>query len=287
MADYYSIVARAVSRLPLNNDEARHAIYERARTVLQETLRNHDPPLSEADLTGERSALEVAIERVETELRFRDRRHDAKEGASRSSPSLNFISAGRQFVRSVQNKLRGDSLKAAITAGLARGSAFAQRMQSTAKIKGRRIFNIFGDGQWIIKYSQNRIAGVPIVAALVVILLHWIMPENNREAKSYSLISPSELAFSDVTLAHSLGPWEVRGIIKNNSPRTVAAFWLKVTVRDCDSICVTIGEEIKRIVINSPPSQTRIIDEGNLFSSEMLIPEKLEWNYEIVQTDAK
>jgi hypothetical protein len=283
MADYHSVIARAVSRLPSRTDEARHAIYERARTALQETLRNHDPPLSEADLTGERSALEVAIERVETELRFSDRRHDAKDQASRSSPSLSFISAARQFVRSVPNKLRSDSLKTAITAGLARGSVFVQRMQSAAKTKGRRIFNIFGDGQWIIKYSQNRIAGVPIVAALVVILLHWIMPENNREAKSYSLISPSELAFNDVTLTHSLGPWEIRGIIKNNSARTVTGLWLKVTVRDClnDSACVTIGEEIKRIVVNMPPSQTRIINEGDLFSDEMLVPEKLEWSYEI------
>ena len=51
MADYYSIVVRAVSRLPSKTDEPRHAIYERARTVLQETLRNCDPPLSETDLT--------------------------------------------------------------------------------------------------------------------------------------------------------------------------------------------------------------------------------------------
>jgi hypothetical protein len=83
-------------------------------------------------------------------------------------------------------------------------------------------------------------------------------------SKSYSLISPSELALSDVTLSHpvgqSLGGWVIKGVIKNNSPHTVAGFWLKVTVRDCGSVCVTIGEEIKRIVINVPPSQTRIIE---------------------------
>jgi hypothetical protein len=41
MADYYSLIADAVSRLPSKTDEARHALYERARTALQE--RSHTP----------------------------------------------------------------------------------------------------------------------------------------------------------------------------------------------------------------------------------------------------
>ncbi len=42
---YYSVIARAVSRLPRNSDEVRHAIYERARTALQQRLRTLRPPL--------------------------------------------------------------------------------------------------------------------------------------------------------------------------------------------------------------------------------------------------
>jgi len=42
MADYYSIIARAVSRLPSKADEARHGIYEEARKALHERLSN-DP----------------------------------------------------------------------------------------------------------------------------------------------------------------------------------------------------------------------------------------------------
>ncbi len=55
MADYYSVIARAVSRLPSTTDEARHAIYERAR----------NPPFSETELATEQAALEVAISMVE------------------------------------------------------------------------------------------------------------------------------------------------------------------------------------------------------------------------------
>src|SRR6516225_8063386 len=178
MADYYFIIARAVSGLPDKTDEARRVIYERARTALREILRSYDPPLSETDLAVERSTLEVAIERVETESRFSDRRHNAKEEASLSSPGC-----------SVRDKLndnitvRGDSSKAA-TAGLAHGSVFVQRPQSVAKNSRRRIYNIFGDGQRITKYPQIRIAVGLIVAALVPVFLYWMMPENNREAKS-------------------------------------------------------------------------------------------------------
>ena len=68
MADYYSLIAGAVSRLPNKTDEARRAIYERARTALQESLRALDPPISETDLANVQSALEAAIRRVEQDV---------------------------------------------------------------------------------------------------------------------------------------------------------------------------------------------------------------------------
>jgi hypothetical protein len=64
MADYHSVIARAVSRLPSTTDEARHAIYQRARTALRQELRNC-PPFSETALATEQAALEVAISMVE------------------------------------------------------------------------------------------------------------------------------------------------------------------------------------------------------------------------------
>src|SRR6516164_3073016 len=237
-SDYYSVIARAISGLPSKTDEARHAIYERARTVLHKRF---DPPISETDLAIERFALEAAIQRVETESRFGDTRH-----------GLSFISMVKQFVRSVRDKfnnniaIRGNSLKAAFIVAA-------------------------------------------LVGIFVAIFFYWMSAENSRESKSYSLISPSELALRDVTLSQplsvSLGAWEIKGVVKNNSPRTLTGLWLKVTVRDCPnaSLCTTIGEAIRHIVINVPPSQTRIIDEGDLFPREMFISEKLKWSYEIAQ----
>ena len=60
MADYYSVIATAVSRLPSQTDEARSAIYDRARTALREALRDYEPPL----LAKEQMALDEAIRRA-------------------------------------------------------------------------------------------------------------------------------------------------------------------------------------------------------------------------------
>ena len=69
MADYYSVIAHAVSRLPNKTDEAKQAIYERARAALRKALRS---PFSETELVAEQAALEVAISMVEAIQRYRD-----------------------------------------------------------------------------------------------------------------------------------------------------------------------------------------------------------------------
>jgi hypothetical protein len=61
MTDYYSVIATAVSRLPSKTDEARCAIYDRARTALQEALRDYEPLL----LAKEQEALDDAIRTLE------------------------------------------------------------------------------------------------------------------------------------------------------------------------------------------------------------------------------
>src|SRR5271154_3172934 len=73
MADYHPLIARAVEGLGSRTGEARRALYERARSALVSQLRGIDPPLSEADITRERLALEDAIRKVEAEAVRRSR----------------------------------------------------------------------------------------------------------------------------------------------------------------------------------------------------------------------
>src|SRR3954447_17974972 len=74
MADYYPLVAKAVAGLEKNTGEGRRALYERARTALVAQLRGmNDPPLTEAEITRKRLALEEAIRKVEAEAARRGR----------------------------------------------------------------------------------------------------------------------------------------------------------------------------------------------------------------------
>jgi hypothetical protein len=63
--DYYPVVARAISSLSECTLDARQALYDRARSALTTELNHHEPPLTEADMTRERHALETAIDNVE------------------------------------------------------------------------------------------------------------------------------------------------------------------------------------------------------------------------------
>ena len=67
MADYYSLIARAVAVLEKNSGENRRALYERARAALLAQLRGLTPALDESDITRERLALEESIRKVEAE----------------------------------------------------------------------------------------------------------------------------------------------------------------------------------------------------------------------------
>ena len=101
MADYHSIIAWAVSQLPRTADEARHAVYEQARTALHQRLGN-DPQISDAELVNEHHRLEVAIYEVEEDLLLKDMRRFVRE-ETLSSPSL--ISKIKEFVRSAGDRL--------------------------------------------------------------------------------------------------------------------------------------------------------------------------------------
>ena len=70
MADYQSLLTRAVANLPnASAAAARQAIYDRARTALVNQLRSLHPPLPDSDIEREERALDKAIAQVELQFR--------------------------------------------------------------------------------------------------------------------------------------------------------------------------------------------------------------------------
>jgi hypothetical protein len=66
MADYYSVLARAVSNLATNTAEARQNLYEHARSVLNKYLDRGNSQISNVDSISERIAFEAAVLKLET-----------------------------------------------------------------------------------------------------------------------------------------------------------------------------------------------------------------------------
>ncbi len=65
--DYYPLMARAIASLEQNTAEARQAVYEHARRVLREQVRDFEPALPASQRMDEMLALEDAIRKVELE----------------------------------------------------------------------------------------------------------------------------------------------------------------------------------------------------------------------------
>ena len=296
MADYYPVIARAVSRLPSKTDEARHAIYERARTALQKNLRTHDPPLSPAELATEHSALEAAISRVETELR-----RSAREEAHPSDTSSGFISGAKELVRWVREKLDHNisiirnrlrlskttkvvPSKAEITEWLAQVPAFAHRTQLKAKNDGRHISSLNWKGMTVLI--------VVILTALVAIGYFWASEEAGENAaqekkqqetenehertvqrdrcqaeqKRWSIVSGSQIDISDASLtAIGNNDYNISAVVNNKSESKVIGLRLSVTARDCPTQdahtadCDIVGR-VETFESDIPAGEVRKID---------------------------
>src|ERR1700744_5164643 len=89
MADYYPLIARAISGLdPSAPGESRRALYGRARAALISQLRSVQPPLSESEITRERLSLEEAVRKVESEAAQRARAARPNGGGARAGDAL-------------------------------------------------------------------------------------------------------------------------------------------------------------------------------------------------------
>jgi hypothetical protein len=126
MADYRSIIAKAVSALDLNTEKAGRRLYERARTAFRSKMHSAYPPFHRSEIAVEEVALEMAIEAVEAEaVREQNAKFaisaTSRRGTSASmtpSPPANqngevpqsFATLWASFLRRADDRGRGEAL---------------------------------------------------------------------------------------------------------------------------------------------------------------------------------
>ena len=98
MADYYLILAKAVSVLEPNTGRARQQLYDRARSAVITEMERAYPPFHGSEVAAAKQALENAIEMVEAEA---VRRKSNKMGASTPGNAGPVIAVS--VPRSIQN----------------------------------------------------------------------------------------------------------------------------------------------------------------------------------------
>jgi hypothetical protein len=91
MADYHSIIEKAVRALDLNTEKARLRLYERARTALRSEMHSEYPPFHRSEIAAAEMFLEMAIEAVEAEATCEQNAKSATPDAS--SPRARVIVA--------------------------------------------------------------------------------------------------------------------------------------------------------------------------------------------------
>jgi hypothetical protein len=105
MADYYSIVAKAVRALDLNTETARRRLYERARGALRSKMHSAYPPFHRSEIAAAEMSLETAIEAVEAvEAALREQK--AKWGALATSSLRASVSATPSLAANQNGEVR-------------------------------------------------------------------------------------------------------------------------------------------------------------------------------------
>lgn len=115
MADYYSVLARAVVSLETGDSAAREELYERARSIIIAELRRQNPKISALTITREQAALEAAIAKLEAELLPRARDKERKR-RPQSSPELADPDNLREMPKALAALFLGTAYLAAIVA---------------------------------------------------------------------------------------------------------------------------------------------------------------------------
>jgi hypothetical protein len=107
MADYYSIMVKAVRALDRNTGDARRRLYDRARAALLAEMRSVDLALALSDIMAAQMCLEEAIGKIEADAGPDEPAQVAIDTPSTTSPRGGVVAAPRPPANQNDEQRRG------------------------------------------------------------------------------------------------------------------------------------------------------------------------------------
>jgi hypothetical protein len=242
MADYYPVIGRAVGALDKKSNEARRALYDRARATLADQLQSVDPSLFER----ERLALEDAIRKVEAEAIL----CETKPGGLQTQSNDRKVGSNSQQIQPVHVLLKQleyylAKVKASLTrlwpanvspsfgilvvilAALVAIGYFAaseKPNENATQEKGQQ------EAQNGPEKGQQEVQNESKRAALEAEQRNRCLAEQER----WSIVSAPQVKISDASLtAIGNNDYNISAVVKNESESKVIGLRLSVTARDC------------------------------------------------------
>lgn len=136
MADFVSVLRRAVENLKDNNEAARHALYGKARTALLGQLKALDPPLGAEELQRQTEALDAAITSLEAEYALAEAGLEFPLEPDEAPPEADEPPETRQQPAPTPHR-PADDLRSTITAAERLGPASAEAARQARTAMGR------------------------------------------------------------------------------------------------------------------------------------------------------
>jgi lipoprotein-anchoring transpeptidase ErfK/SrfK len=180
MPDYYAILWRALRKGEFESPQWRHSVFDRTRQMLLDQLRAQQPPLSNAEIRLNTTALEAAIKTIESEFTPSGGQDDVRDRPSPASPadfaggSLAATEAPRERVQQKWNPvLRPDTRQNKHLAASVRFNGVAWAVIAV-------VIAAVAAGAYAFHATQQTSAATPPPAAKIDIASNKAVPASNH-----------------------------------------------------------------------------------------------------------
>ena len=133
------------------------------------------------------------------------------------------------------------------------------------------------------RFRRSLLATLVLVTGVIAVII-WVDNRERELQHSRLPLSQIELRNMQVTPGLNIRSYVVKGRIHNGSPDfTINTVELQLDLKDCNSeVCEIVGQEVARIFLQIPPSQSRDFETTVFFSTVVDLEGSPKWTFTVV-----